>query len=96
MTCKYCEGNLIEFNESYACDKCGTLYKKENEEFINITCPKCGGELENGVCTYCTNEIVIKDEEEEEALFCPECGTALNIHGHCPECGSKMDITFEE
>ena len=66
MTCKYCEGNLIEFNKNYACDKCGTLYKKENEEFINITCPKCGGELENGVCTYCTNEIVIKDEEEEE------------------------------
>lgn len=96
MKCEFCDGKLIEIKDNYICDKCGVLFKKENEKYIPLTCPKCGGDLTSGVCEYCKNEIVIKDEEEEEALFCPECGTALSIKGTCPECGSKLDITFEE
>lgn len=95
MKCKFCEGNIIEFNDNYICEKCGTLFKKENDELVNINCPKCLSELIDGKCPYCENEIVINGEDEEEALFCPDCGFALDVHGHCKECGSKVNITFE-
>ena len=94
MKCKYCDGNIIEFKENYICDKCGLLYKKENDEFVNLNCPKCLSDLVDGKCPYCENEIVIKDDDEEEALFCPDCGFALDINGKCKECGTKVDVTF--
>ena len=96
MKCKHCEGKIIEFNNNYVCDKCGTLYKLLDDELINITCYKCGTDLIDGVCPYCENEIVIDGEDEEEALFCPDCGFALDINGKCKECGTKVDLTFTE
>lgn len=96
MKCNFCDGNIIEFNGNYICDKCAVLYKKENDKFINISCPKCASILEDGVCKFCEKEIVIEDDEEEAILYCPECGEPLDIKGHCKACGSKIDVTFEK
>lgn len=95
MKCKYCNGNLVGVEDLLVCDKCGTSFKNINEEIIDVTCYKCGGDLVDGKCEYCETEIVIKDEDEEEALYCPDCGEPLNIHGNCDACGTKIDITFE-
>lgn len=96
MKCLNCEGNLLSLNESFICDKCGIMYKLENDKLIGLTCPKCSGEMIDGKCNYCEKEVILEDEEEELILYCPDCGEVLDLDGKCKACGNKIDITFEE
>lgn len=96
MKCKFCDGNVIEFNGNYACDKCSMLYELKDNELINLTCPTCLSMLEDGKCKFCEKEIVLNDEEEEAIMYCPDCGERLDIKGHCHTCGTKTDVTFDE
>lgn len=96
MKCLFCEGTVLKLKENYVCEKCGMIYEMVDQKLVNLFCPECNGELTDGKCLYCETVIVVSDEEEEEVLYCPECGTPLNVDGNCKECGTKIDIAFEE
>jgi len=62
-------------------------------------CPECQATVGDTAkfCIKCGFNIKKFEEEKanEEAIFCPECGTKFSGGVFCPECGTKVEVIVE-
>jgi len=59
-----------------------------------MTCPKCGAEMEEGkrFCSDCGFDMQKKEEEKHNTVTCSNCGASYSVKAKfCPECGDKYN-----